>query len=168
MAYEQYIFEQGGVPTRDGLHDFFNGLIWQHFPLAKQRLNQLQAAQIAADGVQAVRGPVRDAITVFDENAALLHAPDALWDALVARDWQRLFIELRPLWAQALEQVGLALGPAHARQLQPQGGGGHLWQGLRFCAGIQPRGAEHPRARKGAAVIRQPPGTCTTRVPAMA
>jgi len=101
MAYEQYIFEQGGVPTRDGLHDFFNGLIWQHFPLAKQRLNQLQAAQIAADGVQAVRGPVRDAITVFDENAALLHAPDALWEALVARDWQRLFIELRPLWAQA-------------------------------------------------------------------
>jgi len=101
MAYEQYIFERRGVPTRDGLHDFFNGIIWQHFPLAKQRLNQLQAAQIAADGVQAVRGPVRDAITVFDENAALLRAPDALWAALVARDWRRLFIDLRPLWAQA-------------------------------------------------------------------
>lgn len=101
MAYEQYIFEQRGVPTRDGLHDFFNGIIWQHFPLAKQRLNQLQAVQIAADGVQAVRGPVRDAITVFDENAALLRAPDAVWEALVARDWRRLFIELRPLWAQA-------------------------------------------------------------------
>lgn len=26
MAYEQYIFEQRGVPTRDGLHDFFNGI----------------------------------------------------------------------------------------------------------------------------------------------
>lgn len=101
MAYEQYIFEQRGVPTRDGLHDFFNGIIWRHFPLAKQRLNQLQAAQIASDGVQPVRGPVRDAITVFDENAALLHAPDVLWDALAARDWQRLFVALRPLWAQA-------------------------------------------------------------------
>ena len=110
MAYEQYIFEQRGVPTRDGLHDFFNGIIWQHFPLAKQRLNQLQAAQIAVDGVQTVRGPVRDAITVFDENAALLSAPDAVWDALVARDWQRLFIGLRPLWAQAsLHLFGHAL-----------------------------------------------------------
>lgn len=101
MAYEQFIFAQGGVPTRDGLHDFFNGIIWRHFPQSKRQLNRLQAAQIAADGVQAVRGPVRDAITVFDENAALLCAPDALWEALAARDWQRLFIELRPLWAQA-------------------------------------------------------------------
>lgn len=101
MAYEQFIFEQGSVPTRDGLHDFFNGLIWRHFPLSKRQLNRLQAAQIAADGVQAVRGPVRDALTVFDENAALLRAPDALWDALAARDWPQLFGELRPLWTQA-------------------------------------------------------------------
>lgn len=101
QAYEQFIFEQQRVPTRDGLHDFFNGLVWLRFPHAKRRLNQLQAAQIAADGVLPVRGPVRDAITVFDENAALLQAPDALWDALAARDWPRLFITLRPLWAQA-------------------------------------------------------------------
>lgn len=100
-AYEQYIFEQRRVPTRDGLHDFFNGLIWLQFPLTKLRLNQLQAAQIAADGIREVRGPVRDAITVFDENAALLQAPDVLWDALRARDWRRLFLDLRPLWAQA-------------------------------------------------------------------
>jgi len=101
LAYEQFIFETGQVPTRDGLHDFFNGLIWLHFPQTKRRLNQLQAAQIAADGVQAVRGAVRDAITVFDENAALLQAPEALWAALRAHDWPRLFLELRPLWAQA-------------------------------------------------------------------
>ncbi len=101
LAYEQFIFEQQRVPTRDGLHDFFNGLAWLHFPQTKRRLNALQAAQIAADGVLPVRGPVRDAITVFDENAALLQAPDALWKALAARDWARLFIALRPLWAQA-------------------------------------------------------------------
>lgn len=101
MAYEQFIFETGQVPTRDGLHDFFNGLVWRHFPRTKRRLNQLQAAQIAADGVGGTRGRVRDAITVFDENAALLHAPDALWDALVARDWARLFGALRPLWDEA-------------------------------------------------------------------
>ena len=100
-AYEQYIWDTRRVPTRDNLHDFFNGLVWLQFPRTKRRLNQLQAQAIAADGVQAVRGPLRDAVTVFDENGALLQAPDALWGALRARDWQRLFIDLRPLWAQA-------------------------------------------------------------------
>ena len=100
-AYEQHIWDTRRVPTRDNLHDFFNGLVWLQFPRTKRRLNQLQAQAIAADGVQAVRGPLRDAVTVFDENGALLQAPNALWDALRARDWQRLFIDLRPLWAEA-------------------------------------------------------------------
>lgn len=101
LAYEQFIFQSGRVPTRDNLHDFFNGLCWMQFPRTKKKLNQLQAAEIAAAGIQSVRGPVRDAITVFDENAALLHAPDALWDALAAREWTRLFGELRPFWREA-------------------------------------------------------------------
>jgi hypothetical protein len=101
VAYEQFIFDTGRVPTRENLHDFFNGLCWLRFPLTKQRLNRLQAAEIAAAGVGAVRGPVRDALTLFDENAALLQAPEPLWEALVARDWHRLFVTLRPLWAQA-------------------------------------------------------------------
>lgn len=100
-AYERFIFEQRQCPTREGLHDFFNGLCWLHFPQAKRRLNELQATQIAAHGVGAVRGPVRDAITVFDENGALLDAPAPVWEALVTRQWQRLFVELRPMWAQA-------------------------------------------------------------------
>ena len=98
---ERHIHQTGTVPTRDNLHDFFNGLVWLRFPHTKRRLNQLQAQAIAADGVQAVRGPLRDAVTVFDENGALLQAPDALWGALRARNWQRLFIDLRPLWAEA-------------------------------------------------------------------
>jgi hypothetical protein len=100
-AYEQHIFETGNVPTREGLHDFFNGLCWMRFPQTKRALNRLQAGEIESAGVGQVRGPVRDAITLFDENAALLQAPGALWEALQARDWQRLFVDLRPLWAQA-------------------------------------------------------------------
>jgi hypothetical protein len=100
-AYEQFIFDTGSVPTRENLHDFFNGLCWLRFPLTKQRLNQLQAGEIASAGVGAVRGPVRDALTLFDENAALLQAPEPLWDALTSRDWPRLFVTLRPLWTQA-------------------------------------------------------------------
>ena len=101
VAYEQFIFDTAQVPTRDNLHDFFNGLCWLRFPLAKQRLNHLQAAELATAGVGAVRGPVRDALTLFDENAAVLQAPDRLWQALVARDWHALFVTHRALWEQA-------------------------------------------------------------------
>lgn len=100
-AYEAYIYRTRGVPTRDGLHDFFNGLCWLTFPQTKVRLNQLQAQQIARSGVHSVRGPTRDGITVFDENAAFLQAPDALWSALEEKNWERLFSDLRPLWAQS-------------------------------------------------------------------
>ena len=44
---------------------------------------------------------MRDACTVFDENAALLHAPDALWQAQVQRRWHEVFGPLRPLWRKA-------------------------------------------------------------------
>ena len=101
MAYEQFIFEQRAVPTRDNTHDFFNGLIWCSLPLSKQRLNALQHAEIVHSGAQGRRGPLRDALTVFDENAALLHAPDALWRALAERRWRELFGPLRPLWHEA-------------------------------------------------------------------
>lgn len=98
-AYEQFIFDTGRVPTRDGLHDFFNGLCWMQFPQTKKRLNELQAAQIAESGIQPVRGPARDALTVFDENAAFFVGPDVVWEALARKDWQTLFGPLRPQWA---------------------------------------------------------------------
>ena len=116
-AYEQFIFGTRQCPVRPGLHDFFNGLVWQQFPAAKSALNRLQAGEIARQGIGARRGPVRDAITVFDENGALLAAPPPLWEALLAREWRRLFVELRPLWGQArlwifghalLEQLAVA------------------------------------------------------------
>jgi len=101
-AYESHIRATGTVPTRDNLHDFFNALCWMRFPHTKQRLNRLQAGAIeAAGGVQATRGRLRDALTLFDENALLLQAPPTLWQALQARDWHRLFLELRSEWAQA-------------------------------------------------------------------
>ncbi|WP_298933259.1 DUF3025 domain-containing protein [uncultured Ramlibacter sp.] len=99
--YERYIFESNSCPVRGGWHDFFNGICWLGLPQAKLQMNRLQAAQIAVAGEGAPRGPVRDAITVFDENGALLDAPPPLWEALRARDWRRLFVTLRPLWHEA-------------------------------------------------------------------
>ncbi|WP_088958865.1 DUF3025 domain-containing protein [Variovorax sp. HW608] len=100
-AYEAFIHRSACVPTRDNLHDFFNGLVWLHYPETKRRLNELQADQIARDGIGATRGPLRDALTLFDENGAVLDAPRPLWQALLARDWQGLFVTHRPLWREA-------------------------------------------------------------------
>lgn len=115
QAYEDFIARERCVPTRDNLHDLFNGLAWLAFPQTKARLNALQAAQIAAGGIGATRGAVRDALTLFDENAAIVHAPAPLVAALRARDWQRLFIDLRPLWDRS--QV-LVFGHAALEKLQ--------------------------------------------------
>ncbi|MGZ5271444.1 MAG: DUF3025 domain-containing protein [Ramlibacter sp.] len=99
--YERFIHATGTCPTRENLHDFFNGLCWLRLPATKRRLNALQAQAIAQGGIGGRRGPVRDAITVFDENGLLLDAPAPLWTALLARDWWRLFVDLRPLWGEA-------------------------------------------------------------------
>lgn len=100
-AYEAFIHRTACVPTRDNLHDLFNGLVWLHFPQAKRRLNELQAAEIARAGIGASRGPLRDALTLFDENGAVLDAPPPLWEALLARDWHGLFVTRRTPWRDA-------------------------------------------------------------------
>jgi hypothetical protein len=108
--YERFVFERRACPTRENLHDLLNAICWIGAPRTKARLNELQAGEIARAGIAAVRGPVRDAITIFDENGAVLHAPPPLWDALLARDWRRAFVDLRPCWTQArLAIVGHAL-----------------------------------------------------------
>ncbi len=99
MAYEAFIGETARVPTREGLHDFFNALCWMHFPQAKRQLNRLQSFEIARAGVGQVRGPVRDACTVFDENAVLIQTPDSVWQALTEHRWHEAMLDLRSQWA---------------------------------------------------------------------
>jgi len=104
-AYEAFIGATGQVPTRDNLHDFFNGLVWQTFPLIKRQLNALQAAQIAQAGVGKSRGPARDAATIFDENAALLlvregAAGRALVEELRAHQWRAALYDKRAMFGR--------------------------------------------------------------------
>lgn len=100
-AYEAHIHATGAVPTRDNLHDFFNALIWLHFPRAKARLNAIQAEVIGCAGVKAGRGGVRDAATLFDENAVLFLSADAgLEAALRGFGWQELFVGRREDWGR--------------------------------------------------------------------
>jgi hypothetical protein len=101
MAYEAFISATGEVPTRENLHDFFNALVWLTFPKIKVQLNALQAREIETvkrvENVPfAVRGKIRDAATIFDENAALLLVRDAEWlDALRAHRWKEAFLGRR-------------------------------------------------------------------------
>ncbi|MBR8316323.1 DUF3025 domain-containing protein [Burkholderia dolosa] len=112
-AYETHIADTGGVPTRHNLHDFFNALVWFAYPRIKAALNARQAAAIdATGGVGPVRGTLRDALTLFDENGALFVTADpALADALRGFDWQRLLIAARGAWGVHCEArlVGHAL-----------------------------------------------------------
>jgi hypothetical protein len=106
IAYETFISESSGVPTRDNLHDFFNALVWLTYPKIKAQLNALQAEEIARREVAAQfapssRGRLRDAATIFDENAVvLLTSNAAIGDMLRQHAWQRLFIEQRKQFEQ--------------------------------------------------------------------
>ena len=111
-AYEAFIARTGCVPTRENnLHDEFNRRVWQRHPRIKLRLNLIQAAEIAARGIGATRGALRDALTLFDEFGALWpDAPAPLAAALTARDWHALFITHRTLWqGHRFEVFGHAL-----------------------------------------------------------
>ena len=65
MAYESYIFDSGLCPTREGLHDFFNGIAWLTFPQSRQvnfsrtvsiTLKQLRVCSPASFGIALVTG----------------------------------------------------------------------------------------------------------------
>jgi hypothetical protein len=103
-AYEAHIASTGCVPTRHNLHDFFNALTWFAFPRIKAMLNARQSSAIDALGVGPTRGGVRDALTLFDENAVLYVASDpALASALRGFDWRTLFVAERARWGTLCE-----------------------------------------------------------------
>ncbi|MDR5819177.1 DUF3025 domain-containing protein [Caballeronia sp. LZ043] len=103
-SYEGHIAETGCVPTRHNLHDFFNASMWFAYPRIKAALNARQAEQIAALGIGPTRGAVRDALTLFDENAVFFISADAaLTDALRGFDWRALFVAGRAAWGTRCE-----------------------------------------------------------------
>jgi len=93
VPYEAWIAQHKTIPTRSNWHDVFNAMIWLTFPHTKRILNRIQASEIEAHGVMRTR--VRDAATLFDENAAILLCQDPKWfNALQQRQW------IEVLWHQ--------------------------------------------------------------------
>lgn len=98
-GYEAFIGKSGQIPTRDNLHDLFNGSIWLTFPKTKARLNFHHMQQIRQIGEDQGRGRVRDTITVFDENGAVLvTANPNIGDALKDFNWQDCLVNPRADW----------------------------------------------------------------------
>ena len=100
IAYESFISETGNVPTRDNLHDFFNALVWLSYPSIKVQLNAMQAMEIdrRMQAAATTRGKLRDAATIFDENAVLFLTPNPqVGEMLRKHAWRKLFIEQRTL-----------------------------------------------------------------------
>ena len=116
-AYETHIARTGRVPTRANLHDLFNALVFLLFPKAKAQLNWLQSMAIASDGIRPVRGPLRDAATLIDENGVLL-VTDRLdiVESLRRRNWVELFQNQRAAWGGAVKAI--AFGHALMEKLQ--------------------------------------------------
>lgn len=138
VAYEAFISATGQVPTRDNLHDFFNALVWLTFPATKAQLNALQAAEINkvvaknstdfASNVKNTRGKLRDAATIFDENAVLLISTNTeLSTALRAHAWEQVFVQQRASFQKTC--VPLLFGHALMEKLVApyKAITGHMW-----------------------------------------
>jgi hypothetical protein len=116
FTYETFIDQSKSIPTRPNVHDFLNGMSWIKFPKTKAAMLSLQSAEVTRSQLESgainkeetsrkesppIRGAIRDALTVFDENGILLQADDRIWAALERKDWSALFIEHRALWSDA-------------------------------------------------------------------
>ena len=104
--YEVFIHATGKVPTRENLHDFLNAIIWLNYPRIKARLNAVHATDVnlaqayAATATAApMRSRLRDALTLFDENAVLVACSEPmLLDFLRMHAWSALFLDHRAIF----------------------------------------------------------------------
>ncbi len=92
-GYEAQIFSSGTVPTRpNNVHDLFNALVWASFPRSKAALNgrHMAARQLRLTGNN--RGPVQDALTLFDEcGVIVLSDRTDLLAHIEHFEWKELF-----------------------------------------------------------------------------
>lgn len=96
-GYEEHAYRTGEIATRPGnRHDLFNALIWLAFPLTKAVLNRRHYSAMSEFRGKSGRGPLRDALTQFDECGVIVAGSCAdLWAALCEHRWREVFVERR-------------------------------------------------------------------------
>jgi hypothetical protein len=92
LPYEIRVFERGELECRErNWHDFFNLLMWLRYPKAKAALNARHHAAWSAAPAGG-RGPVRDALTLFDESGVVVLSADGdLLRMIRGFHWKELF-----------------------------------------------------------------------------
>lgn len=99
-AYETLIANTGKIPTRDNFHDLLGGVIWHNYPKTKAVFNALHQQDISEHGITAKRTPLRNLLTVFDENGGIVVSCDnKLLQALQQFDWHTALWECQAQWA---------------------------------------------------------------------
>jgi hypothetical protein len=98
--YEKRIRERGEMHYRErDWHDLFNALVWLAYPRTKAALNDAQSAALRTEAAAvgaSDRGARRDALTVFDENGAIVVSTDpTLLDDVRCFRWKQLFWKRR-------------------------------------------------------------------------
>ena len=97
--YEPRIFLRGEVQFRPGAwHDVFNALVWLTFPRVKAALNARHYHALARQHAAGARdrGPVQDALTLFDESGVIVVTSDtSLTGLLVRHAWKDFFWQRR-------------------------------------------------------------------------
>ncbi len=96
--YEIRLYSRGELEFRErNWHDLFNVLIWLTFPRAKAQLNARHYGAFAnVPAAPGGRGPVRDALTLFDEDGLIvLSAHPGLLQMIRNFEWKPLFWERR-------------------------------------------------------------------------
>jgi len=96
LSYERRLYARGELEFRErNWHDLFNVLVWLTYPRAKSALNARHHAALPANKAGG-RGPVRDALTLFDESGVIVVSADAeLLDMIREFRWKPLFWERR-------------------------------------------------------------------------
>ena len=97
--YEPRIYLKGEVQLRErNWHDVLNALVWLTFPRAKAALNERQYEALLEQQAkrESNRGPVQDALTLFDEGGVIVVARDRkLLHLLENFAWKELFWQKR-------------------------------------------------------------------------
>jgi hypothetical protein len=139
--YEKRVYAYGKVLTRShNWHDLFNALVWITFPKTKAAINRHHYGEMQRREGGEARGPVRDALTLFDESGVIIASADAsLSELLTGFQWKELFWERR---ADAARSMGFHLfGHAlYEKALKPYKG----VTGKSVIVEVSPRELERP------------------------
>jgi len=98
MGYEERIFYEGIIATRKhNWHDFFNAMVWRHFPKIKCAINAVHIQEIKKQK-NTQRSRKRDLLTLFDECGVIILAKKHHLEMIRQHHWHDLFVENKEFW----------------------------------------------------------------------